>query len=218
MKTLIVMRHAQALEVEVADEMLADALTPAGHEQAKAAGQFLKEQGIVPDAVIANDTNRTKDTAADLLESGFPETKIPLIVDKRCGFENRMSGVGILDFVCRLARDSWNTVAIVTHDIIPSDTGRYLVPEMRGEGLFVITTTFKSHFEETNPVRREKGELYRTTPHSGGLIIQFAIESWKELFPYSTAHEKVISIEPFEGEKLRHAGLFFIPGDLMPQP
>lgn len=54
------MRHAEA---EKGPDDHARPLTPRGQEQARAAGLWLQEKGIVPDIILASDARRTRQTA-----------------------------------------------------------------------------------------------------------------------------------------------------------
>jgi phosphohistidine phosphatase len=64
---LVLIRHAESASGEP-DELRA--LTPAGHEQARALGDRLRADGIEPEVVLSSPLLRARETAADL---GFGE-------------------------------------------------------------------------------------------------------------------------------------------------
>ncbi len=65
---LLIVRHAEAAPGEP-DELRP--LTPSGREQARALGERLRAQGLVPDAVVTSPLLRARETAA-ALELGAP--------------------------------------------------------------------------------------------------------------------------------------------------
>jgi phosphohistidine phosphatase len=60
---LYVVRHAEAAPGSP-DELRA--LTPEGHEQARALGRRLRAEGVAPDAVLSSPLLRARETARDL--------------------------------------------------------------------------------------------------------------------------------------------------------
>ena len=64
---VVLVRHAEAAPGDP-DELRA--LTPAGHEQARALGERLRADGVQPDVVLSSPLLRARETAADL---GFGE-------------------------------------------------------------------------------------------------------------------------------------------------
>lgn len=59
-RRLVVMRHSKAEPTGPTDHERA--LAPRGHADAEEAGQWLQEQGIVPDAALVSDALRTRET------------------------------------------------------------------------------------------------------------------------------------------------------------
>ena len=60
---LYIVRHAEAAAGSP-DELRA--LSPEGHEQARALGQRLREEGVRPDAILTSPLLRARETAKDL--------------------------------------------------------------------------------------------------------------------------------------------------------
>jgi phosphohistidine phosphatase len=60
---LYIVRHAEAVPGSP-DELRA--LTPEGHEQARALGRRLRDEGVEPDAVLSSPLLRARETAKDL--------------------------------------------------------------------------------------------------------------------------------------------------------
>ena len=60
---LYIVRHAEAAPGSP-DELRA--LTPEGHEQARALGQRLRDEGVRPDAILTSPLLRARETAKDL--------------------------------------------------------------------------------------------------------------------------------------------------------
>src|SRR5438552_12327469 len=60
---LYIVRHAEAAPGSP-DELRA--LTPEGHEQARALGRRLREEGVRPDAILTSPLLRARETAKDL--------------------------------------------------------------------------------------------------------------------------------------------------------
>ncbi|SED21110.1 phosphohistidine phosphatase [Nocardioides exalbidus] len=63
-RRLVIMRHAKAESVAPSDHERA--LAPLGRADAAAAGRWLADQGLVPDAALVSDAQRTRDTWAEL--------------------------------------------------------------------------------------------------------------------------------------------------------
>ncbi|MET0820894.1 MAG: histidine phosphatase family protein [Aeromicrobium sp.] len=63
-RRLVVMRHAKAESVAPSDHERS--LAPSGRADAAAAGRWLAEQAVVPDAALVSDAQRTRDTWAEL--------------------------------------------------------------------------------------------------------------------------------------------------------
>ncbi|MDX2341470.1 histidine phosphatase family protein [Micrococcus sp. NPDC078436] len=66
-KTLIVLRHAKAGWPEGADDHDRP-LAARGHDQAPAAGRWLRENGLVPDGIVCSDALRTRQTCVWVCE------------------------------------------------------------------------------------------------------------------------------------------------------
>ncbi len=87
------------------------ALTAVGEQQARAAGAFLRDAGVVPDLVLTTKKRRTKETAAGLLaELGRPETPTRATEG---GFAKGKSSLE--DWLAKNAKGDAQTVLFVGH-------------------------------------------------------------------------------------------------------
>ncbi|GGO91447.1 phosphohistidine phosphatase [Nocardioides phosphati] len=66
-RTLVLVRHAQAESWAASD--VERALTPAGTEAAGVLGEWLRDQGITPDAALVSGARRTRETWAALADA-----------------------------------------------------------------------------------------------------------------------------------------------------
>ena len=80
---LYIVRHAEAAPGSP-DELRA--LTPQGHEQARALGQRLRDEGVAPDAVLSSPLLRARETAKELGEHLAPGATVD---DVRAAVANR---------------------------------------------------------------------------------------------------------------------------------
>ena len=72
MKTLVLMRHGKAVEASFGANDFDRTLSTKGHAQIKVMLAWLKEQGIVPDAIASSSAQRTRETAAGMAQGlGF---------------------------------------------------------------------------------------------------------------------------------------------------
>lgn len=78
MKTLYLLRHAHAQSAEPRMDDHDRALSPRGETEARNAGAFMKEQGLVPDAMLCSSSARTKDTARIVFEVMFDGGRVPV--------------------------------------------------------------------------------------------------------------------------------------------
>ena len=65
-RTLILLRHAKAADPDDYATDIERPLTARGHRDATAAGEWLAEQGLVPDAVLCSTAVRTRETLSDV--------------------------------------------------------------------------------------------------------------------------------------------------------
>lgn len=72
MKTLILLRHAKAVREHEAPSDRARRLTGRGRRDAAAAGQALKDAGLMPDFALVSAAQRTRETAFLALEQFAP--------------------------------------------------------------------------------------------------------------------------------------------------
>lgn len=63
MHELILLRHAEAVPLDAADDDQQRALSPRGEQEAQAAGRWLATHGSRPDRVLCSPTRRTEETA-----------------------------------------------------------------------------------------------------------------------------------------------------------
>ena len=73
MKRLILIRHAKSSWSDPLEEDHARPLNARGRESAEVIGEWLKQEGYLPDAILSSDSARTRETAA-LLNLGTAQT------------------------------------------------------------------------------------------------------------------------------------------------
>ena len=96
---LVLVRHAEAAPGSP-DELRT--LTPEGREQARAVGERLRADGVVPDAVLCSPLLRARETAA-ALDLGEPEA------------DERLAPGATADSVREAVADRGETVLVVGH-------------------------------------------------------------------------------------------------------
>ena len=107
-RTLIVMRHAKAEPFAAEDELRR--LTPAGRQDAAAAGRWMRERGLVPDAAWVSASTRTRETWSQVVG------EIGVEVETRV--EPAIYGAGpetVLDLIGETAEES-ETVLVLGHN------------------------------------------------------------------------------------------------------
>ncbi len=73
MKSLLLLRHAEAVNASGEANDAARPLTAHGHAQAAALGAFLGGRGIVPDRIVTSAATRARETSATLVRTaGWP--------------------------------------------------------------------------------------------------------------------------------------------------
>lgn len=101
-RTLILMRHAQTEETRPGSRDADRRLTAQGEQQAVGAGSFLRDQGIVIDAVLCSSAVRTRQTL-DLLDlAGDPTTDISVRYYD-AGTDTLIEAIAALPDECRTA-------------------------------------------------------------------------------------------------------------------
>ena len=73
MRQLILLRHAHAESATSGQDDLARPLSETGREEARAAGDWLREHGLQPDRVLSSSAVRTRETLAALGDIGGAE-------------------------------------------------------------------------------------------------------------------------------------------------
>ena len=73
MRQLILLRHAHAESATSGQDDLARPLSETGREEARAAGDWLREHGLQPDRVLSSSAVRTRETLAALGDIGAGE-------------------------------------------------------------------------------------------------------------------------------------------------
>jgi phosphohistidine phosphatase len=109
MKDLWILRHGKAVE---AGAHIADAqrpLAPAGREQSRAAGEFLRERKVRLDRAISSSSVRTRETAEAALEAGG--YAIPLDLTEQI---YEAAGTDLIEYLHGL-KNSDSTVLLVGH-------------------------------------------------------------------------------------------------------
>ena len=122
MKHLWILRHGKAVEGAPRVPDVQRPLAPAGREQSKAAGGFLRERHVQLDRAICSSSVRTRETAEAALEAGH--FRIPL------------------DLTDRLYEADGTDLLEVLHELKDSETSILLVGHMPGVGelLSVLVT------------------------------------------------------------------------------
>lgn len=86
MRELILLRHAHADAASAGQADLDRPLSATGREEARAAGDWLREHGLRPDRVLCSPAARTRDTFAALGDiGGVAATQEPAIYDASPG-------------------------------------------------------------------------------------------------------------------------------------
>ena len=86
MRDLILLRHAHADAAGAGQPDLDRPLSPTGREEARAAGDWLREHGLLPDRVLCSPSARTRETLAALGDiGGAPATLEPAIYEASPG-------------------------------------------------------------------------------------------------------------------------------------
>ena len=86
MRELILLRHAHADAAGAGQPDLDRPLSPTGREEARAAGDWLREHGLLPDRVLCSPSARTRETLAALGDiGGAPATLEPAIYEASPG-------------------------------------------------------------------------------------------------------------------------------------
>ena len=86
MRDLILLRHAHADAAGAGQPDLDRPLSAAGREEARAAGDWLREHGLLPDRVLCSPSARTRETLAALGDiGGAPATLEPAIYEASPG-------------------------------------------------------------------------------------------------------------------------------------
>ena len=86
MRDLILLRHAHADAAGAGQPDLDRPLSPTGREEARAAGDWLREHGLLPDRVLCSPSARTRQTLAALGDiGGAPATLEPAIYEASPG-------------------------------------------------------------------------------------------------------------------------------------
>ncbi len=74
MRELILLRHAHAEPAAAGQDDMARSLDATGRDEARAAGDWLREHGLRPDRVLCSTATRTRETLAALGDIGGGET------------------------------------------------------------------------------------------------------------------------------------------------
>ncbi|WP_433212689.1 SixA phosphatase family protein [Dactylosporangium sp. CS-047395] len=117
-RTLILLRHAKAADPDDYATDIERPLTARGHRDAAAAGAWLKEQNLQPDAVLCSTAVRTRETLAD---TG---------VEAPALFEHRIytgPAFDTLDLIRQVGADV-ETLLLVGHNPTISDLSHELAP------------------------------------------------------------------------------------------
>jgi phosphohistidine phosphatase len=117
-RTLILLRHAKAADPDDYATDIERPLTARGHRDATAAGAWLKEQNLQPDAVLCSTAVRTRETLADT------GVEAPTL------FEHRIytgPAFDTLDLIRQVGADV-STLLLVGHNPTISDVSHELAP------------------------------------------------------------------------------------------
>ncbi|MEU7865537.1 histidine phosphatase family protein [Dactylosporangium sp. NPDC049140] len=117
-RTLILLRHAKAADPDDYATDIERPLTARGHRDAAAAGAWLEDQGLKPDAVLCSTAVRTRETLEELG------------VDAPVVYEHRIYTGPALDTLdlLRQAGAAVETLLLVGHNPTLSDLSHELAP------------------------------------------------------------------------------------------
>ncbi len=110
MKTLIVLRHAKAVRPESDLHDFDRGLTERGRRDSRAVGEWLAEEGLQPDMVIASSALRTRETA-ELVAEAAELDDAPLLLEALYG-SDEATCLAMLS----AHAEGYDTVLIVGHN------------------------------------------------------------------------------------------------------
>ncbi len=142
MKTLLLIRHAHAMDNEGGETDRERMLSQDGMRDASRLGRLLHEKNIHPDRIITSDATRARQTAELMAD----QLKIDLryITEEEDLYE---SSVRLMLQVINALDDEFATVAIVSHN--PSVS--YLCEQLCGDAVSSFSTSTAAHLVfETN--------------------------------------------------------------------
>jgi phosphohistidine phosphatase len=153
-RTLLLVRHAKAVADAATDEERA--LAPRGVRDARAAGRWLVEHGLIPDQVIVSPAHRTVQT----WETMKAELAVdpPVVTDRRI-YDNTIES---LLAVVNEAPDEADTLAIVGHN-----------PSVQG---------FAVALDDGRGDPRARADIADAIP-TAGITVLTVEGSWDELTP-----------------------------------
>ncbi|WP_426509137.1 SixA phosphatase family protein [Dactylosporangium sp. McL0621] len=117
-RTLILLRHAKAADPDDYATDIERPLTARGHRDAAAAGAWLEDQGLKPDAVLCSTAVRTRETLEEL------GVDAPVIYEHRIYTGPALDTLDLL----RQAGATVETLLLVGHNPTLSDLSHELAP------------------------------------------------------------------------------------------
>ena len=126
-RTLILLRHAKAADPDDYATDIERPLRPRGRRDAAAAGAWLREQGLLPDAVLCSPSARTRQTVQEL---GM--NTVPVVYEERV---YHGPAPDTLDLVQQTGAEV-STLLVVGHNPTLSELSDMLAPDaLPGTGL-----------------------------------------------------------------------------------
>ncbi|MDN5203236.1 histidine phosphatase family protein [Fulvivirgaceae bacterium BMA10] len=143
MKSLLLIRHAQAKETQTGQRDFDRELSPQGLRDSSHIGHYLRDEEILPDAIICSTAERARNTTHLLAEQlRFDTQKIKTNDDLyEASVRTFLHAINQLD-------DHWNTVIMVGHNPTLTYLGEYLTKQSIGNvvpaGVLHLTFTVDS--------------------------------------------------------------------------
>ncbi|HTJ34513.1 MAG TPA: histidine phosphatase family protein [Dactylosporangium sp.] len=125
-RTLILLRHAKAANPDDYDTDIERPLAPRGHRDATAAGEWLRAEDLIPDAVLCSTAVRTRETLADL---ALADT-VPVIYEHRIYVGPAEDNLDLLQHVDAATE----TLLVIGHNPTISDLSDTLAPRALQDG------------------------------------------------------------------------------------
>ncbi|GAA4243698.1 SixA phosphatase family protein [Dactylosporangium darangshiense] len=140
-RTLILLRHAKAANPDDYDTDIERPLAPRGHRDATAAGDWLRSEGLTPDAVLCSTAVRTRETLADLR---LADT-VPVIYEHRIYVGSAEDTLDLVQHVDAATE----TLLLIGHNPTISDLSDTLAPRALPDGVLPTSGIAVHRFKGT---------------------------------------------------------------------